>query len=210
MVPTFGFTRSHPRLAEVRASRRPQYHRRPYLEQGPAHDPGWVRTSIRRRTSPPSYNNEPSYSFSTEHAARAGQRHHHACSQLYPADDSAARRSSSTSNVTNAFGAVFGMLNNGSATYNYGINGQAIPFGTPITPQLHFELAGGVRSGHLEGQAQPYHHAAFAIRSTAFPTKPTAFRCSPTTSLDQLFRAARGRGRIRHPELRAAGRIHHL
>src|SRR5579885_2369548 len=40
---------------------------------------------------------------------------------------------SSTSNVANAFGAIFGMLNNASATYNYGINGQAIPFGQPIS-----------------------------------------------------------------------------
>jgi hypothetical protein len=40
---------------------------------------------------------------------------------------------SSTTNVANAFGAIFGMLNNSSATYNYGINGQAIPFGQPIT-----------------------------------------------------------------------------
>ena len=40
---------------------------------------------------------------------------------------------SSTSNVANAFGALFGMLNNSRATYNYGINGQAIPFGQPIT-----------------------------------------------------------------------------
>ena len=40
---------------------------------------------------------------------------------------------SSTSNVIRTFGAVFGMLNSGSATYNFGINGQPIPFGTPIT-----------------------------------------------------------------------------
>jgi hypothetical protein len=40
---------------------------------------------------------------------------------------------SSTTNVANAFGAIFGMLNNASATYNYGINGQAIPFGQSIT-----------------------------------------------------------------------------
>ena len=70
----------------------------------------------------------------------------------------------STSNVTNAFGAIFGMLNNGgSATYNYGINGQVIPFGTPITPQLHFELAGGIRTGHLESQIQHHHHRGFAL-----------------------------------------------
>ncbi len=39
---------------------------------------------------------------------------------------------SSSTNVTNAFGALFGLLNSYGATYNYGINGQAIPFGTSI------------------------------------------------------------------------------
>lgn len=34
--------------------------------------------------------------------------------------------------VSDAFGAMFGMLNVSSATYNYGINGQAIPFGQSI------------------------------------------------------------------------------
>ncbi len=35
--------------------------------------------------------------------------------------------------MANAFGAAFGLLNSGRATYNFGINGQVIPFGTPIT-----------------------------------------------------------------------------
>ncbi len=39
----------------------------------------------------------------------------------------------STTNTSNGFGAIFGLLNVGSATYNYGINGQNIPFGTSIT-----------------------------------------------------------------------------
>ncbi len=39
----------------------------------------------------------------------------------------------SNTNTINAFGAIFGLMNGGSATYNYGINGQAIPFGTPIS-----------------------------------------------------------------------------
>ncbi|MBV8847329.1 MAG: carboxypeptidase regulatory-like domain-containing protein [Bryobacterales bacterium] len=39
---------------------------------------------------------------------------------------------SSTTNVANAFGAMFGMLNNASAIYNFGINGQAVPFGQPL------------------------------------------------------------------------------
>jgi hypothetical protein len=40
---------------------------------------------------------------------------------------------SSNSNVIGAFGAVFGILDSGSATYNYGIDGQPIPFGQPIS-----------------------------------------------------------------------------
>ena len=37
----------------------------------------------------------------------------------------------STTNVTNAFGAIFGMLNNWGATFHYLVNGQAISFGSP-------------------------------------------------------------------------------
>jgi hypothetical protein len=38
----------------------------------------------------------------------------------------------STTNVTNAFGAMFGILNNWSATFHYLVNGQTIPFGKPF------------------------------------------------------------------------------
>ena len=36
-------------------------------------------------------------------------------------------------NTSNGFGAIFGLLNVASALYNDGINGQPIPFGTPIS-----------------------------------------------------------------------------
>jgi hypothetical protein len=39
----------------------------------------------------------------------------------------------STTNVTNAFGAILGAINNYGATYNYLVNGQTIPFGQPVT-----------------------------------------------------------------------------
>jgi hypothetical protein len=38
----------------------------------------------------------------------------------------------SSTNVTNAFGAIFGMLNNWGATFHYLVNGQTIPFGQPF------------------------------------------------------------------------------
>jgi Carboxypeptidase regulatory-like domain len=40
---------------------------------------------------------------------------------------------SSTTNVTNAFGAMFALLNNESATYHYLVNGTIIPFASPVT-----------------------------------------------------------------------------
>ncbi len=47
----------------------------------------------------------------------------------------------STTNTSNGFGAIFGLLNVGSATYNYGINGQNIPVWHIHHAQLPFELA---------------------------------------------------------------------
>jgi len=40
---------------------------------------------------------------------------------------------SSGTNVTNALGTALGIINQYGATYNLGINGQTVPFGTPIT-----------------------------------------------------------------------------
>ncbi len=39
----------------------------------------------------------------------------------------------SNSNVISVFGTILGIENAASATYNYGIDGKAIPFGTPVT-----------------------------------------------------------------------------
>jgi hypothetical protein len=39
----------------------------------------------------------------------------------------------SSTNVTNAFGTMLGIINNYGATYNYLVNGQTIPFGQPLT-----------------------------------------------------------------------------
>ena len=76
--------------------------------------------------------NEPSYSFSRVTLLGLGNDiTNSALAYIQQSTPGAAL--ASTSNTTNGFGAIFGLLNNGSATYNYGINGQAIPFGTSIT-----------------------------------------------------------------------------
>lgn len=79
-----------------------------------------------------SYNNEPSYSFSKNTLLGLGNDiTTPVTSYIQQTIPGAAL--SSTTNVANAFGAIFGLLNNGGATYNFGINGQVIPFGQPIT-----------------------------------------------------------------------------
>jgi hypothetical protein len=78
------------------------------------------------------YSNEPGYSFSSAVLLNLGNDiTADALSYIQKTISSAAL--SSPTNVINAFGAVFGIMNSGSATYNYGINGQPIPFGTPIS-----------------------------------------------------------------------------
>jgi hypothetical protein len=78
------------------------------------------------------YNNEPSYQFSRNTLLGLGNDITVAALS-YISQSVAGASLASTSNVANAFGAIFGVLNNGGATYNFGINGQVIPFGTPIT-----------------------------------------------------------------------------
>ncbi len=79
------------------------------------------------------YNNLPNYSFSRNTLLGLGADiTANVTSYLQPTYGASTTLASGT-NVTNAFGTLFALLNNYGATYNYGINGQAIPFGTPIT-----------------------------------------------------------------------------
>jgi hypothetical protein len=77
--------------------------------------------------------NVPSYAFSRNTLLGLGADIDNSVTAfLGPLYGSSTALSSGT-NVTNALGAVFGILNSYGATYNYGINGQAIPFGNYIT-----------------------------------------------------------------------------
>ncbi len=79
-----------------------------------------------------SFNNYPSYSFGSSVLLGLGNDITNAVT-AYIQKTIPGAALSSNSNVISAFGAMFGMLNSGSATYNYGIDGKAVPFGTPIT-----------------------------------------------------------------------------
>jgi hypothetical protein len=74
------------------------------------------------------FNNEPSYSFNRNTLLGLGNDiDNNVTAYLSGA------ALSSTTNVTNAFGAMLGIVNNYGATYNYLVNGQAIAFGQPLT-----------------------------------------------------------------------------
>ncbi|HLH29734.1 MAG TPA: hypothetical protein VKY31_00935, partial [Terriglobia bacterium] len=77
-------------------------------------------------------NNEPSYSFSRNVLLGLGNDITNSVTAYIQKTNPTAALASTT-NVANAFGAIFGMLNSGSATYNFGIDGKPIPFGQPIT-----------------------------------------------------------------------------
>lgn len=74
------------------------------------------------------YSNVPSYSFSRNTLLGLGADiDGNVTSYLGPA-----AALSSATNVTNAFGAMLGLVNQYSATYNYTVKGATIPFGSPV------------------------------------------------------------------------------
>jgi len=79
------------------------------------------------------FNNYPSYSFTRNTLLGLGADiDADVLAYLQPIYGSNIALSSGT-NVTNAFGALLGLVNQFGATYNYGIDGKPIPFGNPIT-----------------------------------------------------------------------------
>ena len=80
-----------------------------------------------------SFNNVPNYSFARNTLLGLGADIDAAVlSYLQPAYGRSIALSSGT-NVTNAFGALLGLVNQFGATYNYTVKGQVIPFASPVT-----------------------------------------------------------------------------
>jgi hypothetical protein len=131
--------------------------------------------------------NEPSYSFSRNTLLGLGADiNADAVSYLTPAYGSSAVLSNGT-NVTNAFGAAFGLLNSYGATYNYGIDGQLIPFGTPVlrdyvskSPEWYVQDT---------FKAKPNFSVTVGLRYSIFgvPYEANGVEVVPQTSLSQYF-----------------------
>jgi len=83
-----------------------------------------------------SFSNVPSYSFARNTLLGLGADiDADVVSYLQPQYGSGVALSSAT-NVTNAFGALLGLVNQYSATYNYTVKGATIPFGSPVTTRF--------------------------------------------------------------------------
>ena len=98
----------------------------------------------------------------------------------------------SNSNVISAFGTILGIENYASATYNYGIDGKAIPFGTPVTrnfisnsPEFYVQDA---------WKARPNLTITAGLRYSIYgvPYEANGVEVVPQTSLNQYFAQRNG------------------
>ena len=79
-----------------------------------------------------SFNNLPSYSFSRNTLLGLGGDITANVLSLMQSRYGSSVKLSSGTNVTNALGAIYGLINQYGATYNFGADGKAIPFGNPV------------------------------------------------------------------------------
>jgi hypothetical protein len=130
--------------------------------------------------------NEPSYSFRYTQLLGLGNDITNA-TVAYIQQSIPGAALASTTNVSNAFGAIFGLLNVASATYNYGINGQPIPFGTPIT--RNFISNSPEEYVQDTWKVMPNFTVTAGLRYSVFgvPYEANGVQVVPETSIDQFF-----------------------
>lgn len=133
------------------------------------------------------FNNLPSYSFSRNTLLGLGADiDADVLAYLQPIYGSGIALSSGT-NVTNAFGALLGLVNQFSATYHYGKNGQAIPFGQPVTTAF----AGKEFESYAQDTFKWKRNLTitYGLRHSIFgvPYEVNGVQVVPQTSLSQFF-----------------------
>ncbi len=133
-----------------------------------------------------SFNNLPNYSFSRNTLKGLGADITGAVTS-YLASNYGGGTLSSGTNVTNAMGTLFGLLNQFGATYNFGIDGKAIPFGTPLTRafknnEYEFYVTDTYR-------IRPALTLTYGVRYSLFgvPYEMNGVQVTPVTSLSQYF-----------------------
>jgi hypothetical protein len=134
-----------------------------------------------------SFNNVPSYSFNRNTLLGLGADiDADVLAYLQPIYGSNITLSSAT-NVTNAFGALLGLVNQFGATYNYNAKGQAIPFGQPVT----IAFAGKEFESYIQDTFKWKRNLTitYGLRHSIFgvPYEINGTQVVPQTSLSQFF-----------------------
>ena len=133
------------------------------------------------------FNNVPSYSFSRNTLLGLGADiDADVLAYLQPTYGAGISLSSAT-NVTNAFGAMLGLVNQYSATYNYTKTGTAIPFGQPVAT----DFAGKEWEAYAQDSFKWTRNftVTYGIRYSIFgvPYEKTGLQVVPITPLSQYF-----------------------
>lgn len=150
-----------------------------------------------------SANNEPKYGFSSSTLLQlGGDITGDATSYIQQTVPGAALFS--TSNVISAFGAMFGILNSGSGSYNYGINGQPIPFGQPISRD--FKDNGPEFYAQDTWKVKPNLSVIYGLRYSIYgvPYEANGVEVVPTSSLNTYFAQRQQAAALGTPDYAAA------
>ena len=131
--------------------------------------------------------NFPSFSFSRNTLANLGADISNPTQAYIQANLVPGGVLASTTNVQNAFGAMFGILNNWGATYRFGIDGKPIPFGT--------SYGSAFISKEYEGYAQDSFKwkrnftVTYGLRYSLFgvPYEKNGVQVVPQTPLSNFF-----------------------
>lgn len=135
------------------------------------------------------FNNEPSYSFSRNTLLGLGGDidadvvNYLINSMGFPAGTALA----SGTNVTNAFGAVLGLINQYSATYNYTAKGAAIPFGDPVGTSFEDHEYEGYIQDAFKLKPNLTITAGLRYSLSGVPYEVNGREVIPTTSLNEYL-----------------------